>query len=181
MKAYIVDDQPLFANGIAALITAMPGYETTDESSAELIIYGSRRGPLPATFNRPTIVITSLVEKESICQLLNQGAKGVLSREAPAVDLMAAIHMVAAGQTYIQPSLAARLLSAPITYRQPVKSVSDLTHKESIILALVRKGKSNKMIGRELNLSEKTIKHHMTSILQKTGCRNRTEAALTQH
>jgi two-component system, NarL family, nitrate/nitrite response regulator NarL len=89
------------------------------------------------------------------------------------------VQRVHAGEFYVTPSLAARLLAEMTT---PAVNAGDgsegLSSREEIILAQVSKGLTNKEIARALNLREKTVKHYMTNIMQKLGVRNRLEAVL---
>ena len=87
--------------------------------------------------------------------------------------------MVANGESYVPPQLAARMIARlkQINARLP-GPLSELSSREREILALVANGLSNKEIAIRLDLQEKTVKHHMTRILSKLKVRNRTEAAL---
>jgi two-component system, NarL family, nitrate/nitrite response regulator NarL len=92
------------------------------------------------------------------------------------------VRVLKEGDSYVSPSLAAKLLmrSSPAVASapKPVDRLSDLTPREEQILSILGNGRSNKEIGNKLELSEKTIKHHVTNILQKLQVRNRVEAAL---
>ena len=103
--------------------------------------------------------------------------KGVGAHEL--VDLLRG---VAEGASYVSPDLAARVLTAmkrPAGDGRPIDDpIASLSKREEQILRLVAQGLSNKEIGRELDLQEKTVKHYMTNILQKLQVRNRVEAAL---
>jgi two-component system nitrate/nitrite response regulator NarL len=89
---------------------------------------------------------------------------------------------VSSGESYVAPDLAARLLldmqQSDADLKNNRNPLSDLTFREDQILKLVSCGLSNKEIGRELDIQEKTVKHYMTNILQKLQVRNRVEAAL---
>ena len=98
--------------------------------------------------------------------------KGVGSR-----TLAEILKSVAAGERYVSPTLSARLLTALSTASQ-ASPLADLSTREREILTLVADGLSNKRIGLQLNLHEKTIKHHMSRILAKLKVSNRTEAAM---
>jgi len=91
---------------------------------------------------------------------------------------------ISRGDSYVSPGLAARLLSRG-NHLDPAGGnpnlFADLTHREDQILRRVAKGWSNKEIGQELAITEKTVKHYMTNILQKLQVRNRVEAALLAH
>ena len=84
-----------------------------------------------------------------------------------------------AGESHVTPALAARMLTRmhrpPATPPDPLAA---LTAREEEILRLVSSGLSNKEVARRLDLQERTVKHHMTQILQKLHLRNRTEAAI---
>jgi two-component system, NarL family, nitrate/nitrite response regulator NarL len=102
--------------------------------------------------------------------------KGVAARE-----LVRIMRAVASGEVYVTPSLAASLLfelSGGKPGSQSASPLDDLTEREHQILERVAAGDSNKEIGVQLHLTEKTVKHHMTNILQKLQVRNRVEAAL---
>jgi DNA-binding NarL/FixJ family response regulator len=85
------------------------------------------------------------------------------------------------GEAYVSPGLAAKLLgtrSKEASSSRSEQKFVDLTDREEEILRLVSEGKSNKEIGENIGLTEKTVKHYMTNILQKLHARNRVEAAL---
>ena len=91
---------------------------------------------------------------------------------------MQIVRTINQGDVYVTPSLAARLLAAGDTAAASETRLADLTDREREILRLLAKGQSNKEIADVLGLSDKTIKHYMTGILQKLHVRNRVEAAL---
>ncbi|MDQ2691012.1 MAG: response regulator transcription factor, partial [Chloroflexota bacterium] len=92
------------------------------------------------------------------------------------------LRAVSAGESYVPPRLAASLLlemrEAQSQHQQPSSPLDELTPREREILEGLAAGLSNKEIGEKLFLSEKTVKHYMTNILQKLQVRNRVEAAL---
>ena len=96
--------------------------------------------------------------------------------------LLTAVQSIHAGESYVTPTLAASLL---LDWREgqggmdiPTAPLDELSERERQILDLLATGLSNKEIARDLDLSEKTVKHYMTNILQKLQVRNRVEAAL---
>jgi DNA-binding NarL/FixJ family response regulator len=119
-----------------------------------------------------------------VLSALRMGAHGYVLKGIDGSALRAIVLSVAAGDSYVSPSLAARILaelrspgpdSGTVSVGDPLAS---LTSREEQILSLVAEGRSNKEIARQIGLQEKTVKHHMTSILQKLDVRNRTEAAI---
>ena len=118
----------------------------------------TRRAPL---FRFRTVATT--VPAEWVCGLIN---------------IVKSVHQ---GESYVSPDLAARLLTEMKDgAKNGIRSdpLSDLTAREEQILKGVSRGLSNKEIGRELKLQEKTVKHYMTNVLQKLQVRNRVEAAI---
>jgi DNA-binding NarL/FixJ family response regulator len=99
---------------------------------------------------------------------------GVVPPDAPSEELGAAVAAVAQGLTVLPKTLADRLLDEPAA---PVEELSDpLTARESEVLGLLGRGLSNKMIARELHISEHTVKFHISSLYSKLGVSNRAEA-----
>ncbi|VAW17163.1 Two-component transcriptional response regulator, LuxR family [hydrothermal vent metagenome] len=126
------------------------------------------------------IMLTVSESDNDVLSALNSGASGYVLKGVSGSQLIEIVTSVAAGGSYVSPQLAARVLVAMQEGgSDPKRSVvEDLTRREEQILRLVSKGKSNKEVAIELDLQEKTIKHHMTSILQKLKVRNRVEAAV---
>ncbi|MBV9224453.1 MAG: response regulator transcription factor [Acidobacteriaceae bacterium] len=117
------------------------------------------------------IVLTTYDGDEDIYRALQAGARGYLLKDMSGDDLMDAIRTVHAGRSRIPPAVAQRLadrLGGP-----------DLTGRELEVLKLIVSGKSNKEIGRDLFISEATVKTHINSLLSKLGVSDRTQAATT--
>jgi DNA-binding NarL/FixJ family response regulator len=117
------------------------------------------------------IVLTTYDGDEDIYRALQAGARGYLLKDMSGDDLMDAIRTVHAGRSRIPPAVAQRLadrLGGP-----------ELTTRELEVLKLIVSGKSNKEIGRDLFISEATVKTHINSLLSKLGVSDRTQAATT--
>ena len=117
------------------------------------------------------IVLTTYDGDEDIYRALQAGARGYLLKNMSGDDLMDAIRTVHAGRSRIPPAVAQRLAERV--------SGPDLTARELEILKLIVSGKSNKEIGRDLFISEATVKTHINSLLSKLGVSDRTQAATT--
>src|SRR3712207_433908 len=114
------------------------------------------------------IVLTTYDGDEDIYRALQTGAQGYLLKDTPRADLLEAVRAVARGQKRIPPEVAARLvdrIGAPA-----------LTDREIDVLRLMAHGRSNKVIGAELHISEGTVKFHVNNILGKLGVADRTHA-----
>jgi two-component system nitrate/nitrite response regulator NarL len=128
------------------------------------------------------VVLTVSEADDDILAALKAGARGYVLKGVGSAALVDILESVARGESYVSPSLAARLLTEmrSAETRGPASSdpLSTLTPREEEILRLVAKGLSNKEVALQLDLQEKTVKHHMTRILNKLHVRNRTEAAI---
>lgn len=126
-------------------------------------------------------MLTASEADEDLMQALKLGALGYILKGVGAGELADLVRELAAGRSYVSPGLAGRLLVAmrrPQAPAAPPNPLADLSKREEDILKLVAQGKSNREVGEALDLQEKTVKHYMTSILQKLQVRNRVEAAM---
>jgi two-component system, NarL family, response regulator LiaR len=116
------------------------------------------------------IVLSSFVDDDKLFPAVRAGAAGYLLKDVQPQELVEAIRTVHGGGALLHPQVAARLL----------QDMADdpLTPREHEVLALIGRGMPNKLIARELSLSEKTVKAHVSSILAKLGVTDRTQAAL---
>lgn len=117
------------------------------------------------------IVLTTYDGDEDIYRALQAGARGYLLKDMSGDDLMDAIRTVHAGRNRIPPAVAQRLAER--------MGGPDLTTRELEVLKLIVSGQSNKEIGRNLFISEATVKTHINSLLSKLGVSDRTQAATT--
>ena len=126
-------------------------------------------------------MLTASEDRDDLLQAMRLGALGYVLKGVGAAELTALVRELAAGRPHVAPALAGRLLVAmrdPQPGTPPASPLADLSHREEEILRLVARGMSNREVGDELELQEKTVKHYMTSILQKLHVRNRVEAAM---
>ena len=121
------------------------------------------------------VVFTSFSDRERIVQALDAGAIGYLLKDAEPDEIHTAIRAASRGEAPLAPKAAAALLAE--RSGRPSTGV-DLTAREREVLALVVAGMANKQIARRLGISEKTVKGHLTNLLQRIGVADRTQAAL---
>ncbi|HEY8172619.1 MAG TPA: response regulator transcription factor [Dehalococcoidia bacterium] len=125
------------------------------------------------------IVLTSFAEDDKIFPAIQAGATGYLMKDVSPQDLAKAIRMARDGEPLLHPDIARRLMSELTGERRRADDgVDKLTPREIEVLRLVAKGRSNKEIALALTLSEKTVKTHVSNILQKLQLADRTQAAL---
>ena len=125
------------------------------------------------------IMLTASEDEKNVMSALQAGAKAYILKGIGGKELVNIVRKVSAGETFITPSLATNILVHSYNDEPPQPDVMEkLNNRESTILKALERGLTNKQIADELFLSEKTIKHYMTNILQKLQVKNRVEAAL---
>ena len=123
------------------------------------------------------IVLTSFHDDERLLPAIQAGAAGYLLKNVEPRELARAVRAAHAGEALLDPSVAARLVETIAT--APDERPHDrLTPREREVLGLIGAGRSNKLIARELGISEKTVKAHVGQVLSKLGVSDRTQAAL---
>jgi len=120
------------------------------------------------------VVLTSFSAREDVVAALDAGASGYLLKDAEPQELLAGVHAAARGDAPLAPRAAREMLSA----RAEESAGPELSPRESEVLQLVARGLPNKRIARELQISEKTVKAHLTQVFQRIGVTDRTQAAL---
>ncbi len=204
IEVVVVDDHPLLREGVANTLAASPSFSVVGQgSSAEdavrlardhlpdiILLDISMKGgginaarDISAAYPVIKVVMLTVSEhEEDVFASLKAGARGYILKGVTARELVRIVQTIHAGETYVAPTLAASFL---LEWREgqgktdiPTSPLDELTERERQILELLSTGCSNKEIARDLDLSEKTVKHYMTNILQKLQVRNRVEAAL---
>ncbi len=128
-------------------------------------------------------MLTVSEEDEDVGRALQEGASAYILKGVSASELRKILKDLTNGESYVSPGLAARVLTV-LSQPRPNEAPTvfdDLTARELDILKLVAKGLSNKEVAIDLDIQEKTVKHHMTAIMSKLQARNRVEAALMAH
>jgi DNA-binding NarL/FixJ family response regulator len=120
------------------------------------------------------VVLTSFSDRDEILRALDAGAVGYLLKDAEPDDLAKAVVAAARGEAPLDPRASRALLSA----RSRASPLDALSDREREVLAMVARGLPNKLIARELSISEKTVKAHLTSVFRTIGVTDRTQAAL---
>lgn len=204
IRIILVDDHPLFREGVAYTLGSEPTFEVVaqganlDEAiqlAADLLpdiilldinIPGGgiqTAGKIAAKHpDTKIIMLTASSDDDDLVKALKAGARGYILKGVAARELISIVRTVHNGEGYVTPSLAANLLSEMAGGQRPSKPAAnpldELTKRELQILEQLAIGLSNREIGERLHVSEKTVKHYVTSILQKLHVRNRVEAAL---
>ena len=122
----------------------------------------------------PVVILTSFSERDRILAAIDAGAVGYLLKDVDPDELVRRVRSAAQGESPFSPKAAKALLSLG----SQRKTADELTPREREVLGGLSSGLANKQIARELGISEKTVKSHLTSIFNRIGVRDRTQAAL---
>ncbi len=197
IRVLVVDDHKVVRSGLEQLLattddielvgTASNGYEAIaaverlhpdvvlmDLSMPELDgIDATRRISAEHPASR-VLVLTSFSDQSRILEALSAGADGYLLKHAEPDDIADGIRAVHAGESPLDPKAARALVES----RRSGRDTPQLTDREREVLLLVRDGLANKQIARRLGIAERTVKAHLTSVFQRLGVADRTQAAL---
>ncbi|HFD13274.1 MAG TPA: response regulator transcription factor [Crenotrichaceae bacterium] len=200
-QVVVVDDHPMLREGVALTLAAEPDFEVVGQGGSAddalnlaseflpdlmLLDVSMPGGGISAVASIcqhypviKCIMLTVSENEQDVLDAMKAGAKGYILKGVSGSSLINIIRRIQQGEAYVTPSLAAALLKDWQNEEDNSTSIfKELTQREKQILENVATGLSNKEIADKLFLSEKTIKHYMTNILQKLQVRNRVEAAL---
>lgn len=202
IRLVLADDHPIYREGVARTLQDAGGIDVVGQAQdgeaaaalcaalrPDLVLLDvsmPKGGGLAALQrimqmdNPPRVaMLTASEEDGDLMAALKLGALGYILKGVGASELVALVQDLAAGRSYVSPGLAGRLLVSMRGRSGPLANpLAELSRREEDILKLVAQGKSNREVGRDLSIQEKTVKHYMTSILQKLQVRNRVEAAM---
>lgn len=204
IRLVLADDHPIYRDGLVRSLADAGGIDIVGvaRDGEEAVLVAAREKPdvvlldismpkgggigaltqIMAMDPAPRVaMLTASEADEDLMKAIKLGALGYILKGVGAGELAEILHDLAAGRSYVSPGLAGRLLVAlrrPQGQTAPASPLDDLSRREEDILKLVAQGKSNREVGAALDLQEKTVKHYMTSILQKLQVRNRVEAAM---
>ncbi|MFE9422489.1 response regulator [Kitasatospora sp. NPDC006697] len=124
------------------------------------------------------LMLTSFSDDEALFDSIMAGASGYVLKAIRGTDLLSAVRDVAAGKSLLDPVATSRVLERLRTGGEPEdERLAQLTRQERRILELIGEGMTNRQIGNELHLAEKTVKNYVSSLLAKLGMERRTQAA----
>jgi two-component system, NarL family, nitrate/nitrite response regulator NarL len=202
IRVIVADDHPMFRAGIVVTFKNTTGFDVVGEAAtAEEAVNAAQTlqpdvvlldvnmpgsgltaaAEITRTCPKVRVVMLTVAEtSDTVNNALEAGASGYVLKGATGAELVLVVESICGGQSYVTPALGAKLLAQ---MRQKAVSrkadgISDLTTREEEILAQVALGLTNKEIAKRLKLSEKTVKHYMTNVMQKLQVRNRVEAAM---
>lgn len=199
----VIDDHPLLREGVSSTLQAVNEFEVVGEgenyADALRLVHEAMPDIILLDISMPgggveaardihdalpaikIIMLTASEDEKDVMSALQAGANAYILKGIGGRDLADIVNKVSSGESFITPGLATNLLLHSYQQKPTEKQTSlidQLNHRERGILMALERGLTNKQIADELSLSEKTIKHYMTNILQKLQVRNRVEAAL---
>jgi DNA-binding NarL/FixJ family response regulator len=194
IRVLLVDDHPVVREGIAAVLERERDIEvvgaaaTLDEGlklAAKLlpdVVLLDLRLPDAdsddgvarfAAVRRGIVVFTAHDADEDVFRAIHSGARGYLLKGSPAAEIAQSIRQVHAGESYVSPRIATKLVKSTT---QPRGRMGLLSPRERGVLRLIAAGLSNRQIAETLSISERTVKFHVTAIFNKLGAENRAQA-----
>jgi two-component system response regulator DevR len=201
IRVYLLDDHEVVRQGLKALLESAGGIEVVGESGSAV----EAAARIPAT--KPDVavldarlpdgsgievcrtvrgvddsiqalILTSYDDDEALFAAIMAGAAGYVLKEIRGNDLVDGIRRVASGQSLIDPALTAKVLERVRKGPSVAPELADLTDQERKLLSLIAEGMTNRQIGEQMFLAEKTVKNYVSSILAKLGLERRTQAAV---
>ena len=205
VRVLLVDDQALVRGGLKMIVDAQPDLTVVGEAAdgreaieafhrlkPDVIVMDIRMPNLDGVeatrrlagpespYSARVLVLTTFELDEYVYEALRAGASGFMLKDAPPIELCAAIRVVAAGDALLAPSITRRLISAFVSKPRPkdCELLEQLTEREVEVLKLVARGYSNAQIADALVVGETTIKTHVARLLSKLELQNRVQAAI---
>ena len=174
------------SNGLEAVDMAArfdPTVVLMDIRMPELDGLEATRRILAADGAARVLILTTFDLDEYVYEALRAGASGFVLKDDPPEQLIAAIRIVAGGDALLSPAITKRVIEqfTRIPRPAPPRELDDLTERELDVFRLIARGLSNAEIGRELYISDTTVKTHITHILQKLDLRDRVQAVVLAH
>ncbi len=203
LRVLIIDDHTLFRDGLQSLLErhnidvigslgdGLEGIRLAQELKPDIILLDMRMPSISGLdvlkqlqqnkFESPIAMLTTSNDERDLVEALRNGAKGYLLKDMEPDDVVAALREIVKGETVVAPNLTqilARVVKGePILESEP-SPIDDLTPREAEILSLLAEGQSNKVIARNLGISDGTVKLHVKAILRKLNIHSRVEAAV---
>lgn len=206
IRILLADDQSLFREGLRTLLSIEPSLEVVGEAadgtraveealrlSPDLVLMDLRmpilngveatRQVREARPETRVLVLTTFHEDEEIFDALRAGACGYLLKDTPFKRLVEAIHAAVRGESVIEPSVATKVVAefnrlSSLGHRAGEPAPPLLSARELDVIRQVARGRTNKEIASALNVTEGTVKNHLTNVFTRLGVIDRTQAAL---
>lgn len=203
LRVLIIDDHTLFREGVQGLLErrnlqviasvgdGKSGIQAAHELVPDVILLDMRMPDMDGLMvlrmlrqkglKMPAAILTTSSNENDLVEALRSGAKGYLLKDMEPDDLVVALLDIVEGKTVVAPTLThvlAKVVQGESLEPQELKPIETLTPRETEILGLLAEGLSNKLIARELGISDGTVKLHVKAILRKLSVHSRVAAAV---
>jgi DNA-binding NarL/FixJ family response regulator len=165
LKIFLRSPSVTQTEALSTLIASF-GYEVTDTSDASVALWSLDAPPFaPPLPHLPTLALVTFTDEKLLIELLNLGYRGYHLPDKPSSQLKRAIHSVYEGEVWAERRIMSRALTP--------NAVPNLTVRQAQIAELIKLGLTNKQIAARLGIAEKTVKAHVSAILEKFGAKSR--------
>ncbi len=203
LRVLLIDDHTLFRVGLEGLLAhrnidvvasigdSQEGLRSVQELEPNIVLLDMRMPEIDGIgvlkklkqsgFEHPVVMLTTSTEERDLVDSLRNGAQGYLLKDMEPDELVLALRDIVSGKTVVAPELApilAKVIQGDGTLPVETSPFDDLTPRENEIISLLADGQSNKVIAKNLGISDGTVKLHVKSILRKLGVHSRVEAAV---
>ncbi len=203
LRIVVIDDHTLFREGLQTLLSrhgievvasvsdGREGIRLAQELQPDIVLLDMRMPSMSGLevlkqfqqtkFDSPVVMLTTSGDERDLVEALRNGAKGYLLKDMEPDDVVAALREIIQGETVVAPNLT-QILAKVVKGEDPLEPepspLDNLTPREREILSLLAEGQSNKVIARNLGISDGTVKLHVKAILRKLNIHSRVEAAV---
>ncbi len=203
LRVLVIDDHTLFREGLEGLLVrrgievvgslgdGKEGLRLAHALKPDVVLLDMRMPEINGLsilrqlqqddFEPPVVILTMSSDERDLVEALRNGARGYLLKDMEPDDLVLALREIIAGKSVVAPNLThvlARVVQGDTPPEPESSPIDDLTPRETEILSLLAEGQSNKVIARNLGISDGTVKLHVKAILRKLGIHSRVEAAV---
>jgi DNA-binding NarL/FixJ family response regulator len=200
IKVFLLDDHEIVRRGVRELLEAEPDIQVIGEAGTaaaalaripalrpDVAVLDMRipdgdgvevcrevRSRMPEV---ACLILTSFADEEALFNAVMAGAAGYVLKQIRGTDLVGAVRTVAAGQSMLDPRAASQLMARLRNHPKKIDPLATLTPQERRILELIGEGLTNRQIGEQLFLAEKTVKNYVSGLYDKLGMQRRAQAA----
>ena len=199
LRILLADDHPLFRDGLKALLASVEDAEVVGEAASgsevvetalelqpdvvlmdlhmpELNGIEATRRIVEASPHVGVLVLTMVEDDDAVFAAMRAGARGYLLKGSSQAEILSAIRAVGAGEAVFGPTIARRLIEYFASAGVSTQAFPELTQRERGVLELIARGKSNAAIARELTISQKTVRNHVSNVFTKLRVADRAQA-----
>jgi DNA-binding NarL/FixJ family response regulator len=199
LRILVADDHPLFRDGLRALLASVGDAEVVGEAATgtevvdralelqpDIVLMDlhmpevngieATRQVVEASPHVGVLILTMVEDDDAVFAAMRAGARGYVVKGSNQVEILTAIRAVGAGEAVFGPAIARRLIDYFSSSRDSARAFPELTAREREVLELIARGESNATIARELTISQKTVRNHVSNVFTKLRVVDRAQA-----